>query len=930
MNKKKTTISLICAGSLVVAGVAIFLGIYIPHQAEWEDIYKKANVLLYDYKLDESEELFQKIYKYKDSAAKIGVIHGIKTLNETGNYNKAIDATVETGGIIEVDFTTEGTPVDPITITEKTTIDAKSYIEHYDFLKWNILSYYLIEDSHSFQLNLYSTFAPHVYTIDYDVGEGFVVDPVRKYTYGTSVTATNAYRDGYTFTGYTVGDDETLYNPFVVKETDGENFMLTAHYTPNQYTYTFDAMGGTCDTTERTYTYDEVYRLPVAEKDGYDFAGWYTDYDKKLDEKINIYHDVTLYARYTPKQFAINYDLRGGQFLDTYPTGYNYESEDISIPYPNREGYLFAGWVEEEQESKVSEVNYVIPTGSQGDKTLHACWRKYTSDFGNSYIKSLDDFDLPAECPISEDEIIPGYVIPYNISSFDGRVFDDQAIDGFGVEKKNSFFATAGDGGKYLVDKGKTALYMAAFSDFSTKIDLNLPSSIVEIKDSALSYAPESLTKVGNRAFACSTIENFNAPNAEIYEDEAFAECHELVNINDSLSKATRVGDKAFFDTGLTSVVVGDDVEYLGPLSFGGSTLHHDLTNFECLSTKFDSLEKVFMGQTGTISLTLGKVPTSVKDMFNSTNVHLDTVRLVDVTDLPDEFIYEIPPFTELITTTNILYVGDRAFAGAEGRLVPALNKATHIGESAFENCSDLGEVVLEDITYIGENAFKDSGLTKINLPESLEYIGDGAFAGCEQLEKLVFASPRQVEKIGNINRLFGEHTFASNLDIEVRGEGTLPEKAFQNLYVGKGFTLGQNVSLSKFAFNNATSIQYVHYSHERNTIIPVGCFESVSCLKSIDLTGIVKVESFAFNNCTSLTSFTDGITENTFGETLHAIGNQAFGNLMKIDHIEIKNPTIEYGNSVFANNTFELWVYSDTQISSDALRDFQGAIYTL
>ena len=100
--------------------------------------------------------------------------------------------------------------------------------------------------------------------------------------------------------------------------------------------------------------------------------------------------------------------------------------------------------------------------------------------------------------------------------------------------------------------------------------------------------------------------------------------------------------------------------------------------------------------------------------------------------------------------------------------------------------------------------------------------------------------------------------------------------------------------------------------------------------MKSIDLTGIVKVESFAFNNCTSLTSFTDGITENTFGETLHAIGNQAFGNLMKIDHIEIKNPTIEYGNSVFANDTFELWVYPDTQISSEALRDFQGTTYTL
>ena len=935
MKKKAIIISSIAAGGLIIAGLAVFLGIYIPTHNKYEEIYKKANEHLYKYEFDESEKLFKSIYTYRDSAAKIGVIHGIETLNETSNYNKAIEETVKTGGVIKVAFTSEGTPVDPITITTKTIIDAKSYMEHYDFLKWNILSYYLIENSHSFQLNLYSSFTPHIYSIDYDVGDGFVVDPVRSYTYGTSVTATNAYRDGYSFTGYTVGEDPTLYNPFVVHETDGQNFLLKAHYSPNSYTYYFNALDGTASQEEGTYVFDNTYLdLPTASKPGYQFTGWYTDYDKKLESKINIDENTTLYAHYTPVTYNINYELRGGQFLEPYPTGYDVTTEDLSIPYPHRNGYIFLGWVKQNQTNKNSEINYVIPTGSSGDITLHACWRAYTSDYGNSHIKALGEFDLPDVYPFDPSEYIPGYVLPYNIVSFKGNLFGDELIHSFGVEKMNTSFEVIGEHNEFLVSEDKIALYKMAFTSHTGSLNLNIADSITEIKEYAFAYAPiasvssDYVINVREGAFAHSLIETVDLPCVAIYEKDAFIECHSLTDMDDSLQMATFIGESCFYNTHLNSVVVGDQVNYLGPLSFGGSADYHYLSYFECLSEELDSMVDVLKGQTGNISLKLGKATNSIKDIFGSTNVHLVNLELVGVEDIPDEFLYLIPDFDTLTDTVDIVTIGDRAFYGTKADLIPSLNEVTYIGESAFETCPDLGAITLEEIKYIGENAFKDSKLTSINLPESLEYIGDNAFAGCEYLEKLVISSISQFEVLGDLNRLFGMSTYAPKLDIEVRGAGTLPERAFEDLYVGRSVTLKEGVSLSNYAFSNVSSIQYVTFDHSCNTIIPTGCFENAYKLKEIDITGIVHIKPYAFNNCISLQTIIDQANgSNTLGEGLNKVDDHAFANITKIDCLSIKNASIQFGEAVFANDAFEIDLYNGSTLNATNLIDFQGAI---
>ena len=86
--------------------------------------------------------------------------------------------------------------------------------------------------------------------------------------------------------------EETVY------ET-AEDSTLTAKWDANEYTVTLDDGNST---TEITVTYDEaIGELPIPEREGYTFAGWY-DAEGNLVTKDTVYtstDDLTLTAKWT-------------------------------------------------------------------------------------------------------------------------------------------------------------------------------------------------------------------------------------------------------------------------------------------------------------------------------------------------------------------------------------------------------------------------------------------------------------------------------------------------------------------------------------------------------------------------------------------------------------------------------------------------------
>jgi len=112
--------------------------------------------------------------------------------------------------------------------------------------------------------------------------------------YGSAATApSNPSRTGYTFTGW----DKSYSNITA-------NTTVTAVYSINSYTVTFDANGGNCTTKSKTISYGSAYgALPTPTRAGYTFNGWYTTASggTKITSSatFTITSAQTLYAQWT-------------------------------------------------------------------------------------------------------------------------------------------------------------------------------------------------------------------------------------------------------------------------------------------------------------------------------------------------------------------------------------------------------------------------------------------------------------------------------------------------------------------------------------------------------------------------------------------------------------------------------------------------------
>jgi len=97
-------------------------------------------------------------------------------------------------------------------------------------------------------------------------------------------------------------------------KTGNRSINVYANWEPNTYKITFDAItnGGTCDTTEKSVTYDgAIGTLPIANLAGAIFLGWYTSPTGGTEvTSSTIYKtgsDVTYYARFETRVLEVTF-----------------------------------------------------------------------------------------------------------------------------------------------------------------------------------------------------------------------------------------------------------------------------------------------------------------------------------------------------------------------------------------------------------------------------------------------------------------------------------------------------------------------------------------------------------------------------------------------------------------------------------------------
>ena len=92
---------------------------------------------------------------------------------------------------------------------------------------------------------------------------------------------------------------------------------------------------------------------PTKNRTGYDFAGWYLDEtyseDKIVEHFTPVAYNVTIYAKWVPRIYKINFYGNGGKLSNgktDYGVEYTYDQDKaLSIPENyTRKGYTFSGW----------------------------------------------------------------------------------------------------------------------------------------------------------------------------------------------------------------------------------------------------------------------------------------------------------------------------------------------------------------------------------------------------------------------------------------------------------------------------------------------------------------------------------------------------------------------------------------------------------
>lgn len=138
-------------------------------------------------------------------------------------------------------------------------------------------------------LTLTARYQPTYCTVTFNPNGGAFdegVDNTRKATYNTTTTAITAEpkMTGHRFDGWYEKDtDGKLKGTSFAFSTTAitEDITLFAKFTPNQYTVTFDANGGTGSMAQQTFAYNVSQKLTANSysKTGYSFTGWNTKVD---------------------------------------------------------------------------------------------------------------------------------------------------------------------------------------------------------------------------------------------------------------------------------------------------------------------------------------------------------------------------------------------------------------------------------------------------------------------------------------------------------------------------------------------------------------------------------------------------------------------------------------------------------------------------
>lgn len=254
-------------------------------------------------------------------------------------------------------------------------------------------------------LDFYAKWTATQYDISYTLYGGSYENESNpdKYTIEDDITLISPIREGYVFDGWytaTIGGNKVTK---ITKGTTG-NLSFYARWIYIS-TISFDTKGGSSVESIKNPAGTAVSApLTIPTKDHYAFAGWYADEKCQVEYQFTVMPetDITVYAKWTPVEYAITYVLNGGKNADSNPETYTIE-DAFTLADATKVGYTFIGWFSDPEFT--SAIVTEIALGSHGELTLYANYsiNQYTISFesngGTSVEPITQNYDTAVEAP---------------------------------------------------------------------------------------------------------------------------------------------------------------------------------------------------------------------------------------------------------------------------------------------------------------------------------------------------------------------------------------------------------------------------------------------------------------------------------------------------------------------------------------------------
>lgn len=593
-------------------------------------------------------------------------------------------------------------------------------------------------------------------------------------------------KTGYTFLGwYSESVSGTAYTDAQGKSVgmvweDSNSTTVYAHWIANKYKISLDYCGATAFNTitniSATYDAEITDKLPVPQRTGYSFAGWYTDKTNGIQitdasgeflDSAAVYNNsvypmnsagTTLYARWGDKMVTYMFSTGDGTPVSevTYPVG----TTLYEMPTTILDNHCFVSWCFDSTMLSPLTFPYTIPDSSEAFVTLYANFVPGTIDILQfNSIASTSDKEYEVEYSGYAYEI----VIPD--SYYGKKVTRVRRINAPAVceiilpqtvnEIVNGAFASCTMLEKINIPLSLDTIPEHCFADCFSLTEITIPQSVSTIGKEAFAGClritqinlSANITTIGTGAFRCmpslsqfvidGSNERYMVKEGVLYYKVGTstylvqypaAKQGETYNIDASTVK---ILEYAFSMSHISSIVIGGKISSIETGAFESCEhLVNVLITGSAVSFSIDADAFLGCSNLKAMKIELTKVPT------------LDATALNGVSETFSVYVTS-NMIRNYQTATNWRNISSQIYS-----------LGTIFGDFAIEEVAGgytirqyFGtekEVVIPEIlnakkiVKISENAFSFSNMEKVVISKHVAEIGDNAFKNCFYLKAII------------------------------------------------------------------------------------------------------------------------------------------------------------------------------------------------